>query len=212
MLEIILALAAVLAGAGLYMWLPEGHKKWGAILTTVGGLLFLYAIILVLFAPTFSIEINFLHLWKSDSDTRAYAIVRVENRGGTNSLFNWKLTAKANDGNEYDAEVIEQQSGMIRLYTIDPEHPQPDDYSLDASQQILLETEAPMPNAEWKEGFILFIFKNVPIELLRQAGTLFTLQCTDVLNHSPIKVDFEWRGRNDHPLKYPGLKYLPVNP
>jgi CHASE2 domain-containing sensor protein len=43
MIEVILTVAAVVAGGGLYMWRPEGHREWGIVLSAIGGLLFLYA-------------------------------------------------------------------------------------------------------------------------------------------------------------------------
>jgi hypothetical protein len=45
MIEVILAVAATSVAAGLYMWLPEGHRRWGVALTLFGVLLFAYAFI-----------------------------------------------------------------------------------------------------------------------------------------------------------------------
>jgi hypothetical protein len=48
MLEFLLAVGTLLAGAGLYMWLPDGHKRWGIALTAVGALILVYAALLAL--------------------------------------------------------------------------------------------------------------------------------------------------------------------
>jgi hypothetical protein len=47
MIEFLLTVGTLLVGAGLYMWLPEGHKKWGVGLTILGGLTLLYALVLI---------------------------------------------------------------------------------------------------------------------------------------------------------------------
>jgi hypothetical protein len=46
MIDVVLAVAATSVGAGLYMWLPDGHRKLGVGFTIFGVLLFAYAFIL----------------------------------------------------------------------------------------------------------------------------------------------------------------------
>ncbi|MGC2492343.1 hypothetical protein [Candidatus Binatus sp.] len=221
MIEVILAIAAAALGVGLAVGLPEGQKKWGAIPMAIAGLLFVYALILVLFPRTFSIEIAQLHLTNPGNvigepiipagGTGAFLTIRVQNRGETNSLIDWRFNATTIDGTEHQAVLIGYMK-PTKFFLRDSAHPSPEDFSLDPSEQIVNETESPITNGEWKMGYAIFVFNDVPIETLRLPGTRFTVKCTDVLNHGTISTDLLWTGVNSPVFKYPGLKYGPINP
>jgi hypothetical protein len=220
--DFVLALAAAVLAPGLYMMLPGGHKRLGVVLTAVGGLLFVYALIMLRYAPTFSLEMAQLELRESERQigglsrhpgTHALAIVRVQNRGETNSLLDWRFTAATTSGDHFDGVLFGMipPSALFRYHVKDMAHPDTGDFTLDATEQIVTKTEQPMVNGEWKIGFIVFIFPNVPIETLQQTGNRFTLKCKDVVHHADITTEMVWTGAHGPLAKYPGLKYLPRN-
>ena len=52
MFDVVLGLATVALGGGLYMWLPDGHRGWGIAFTVAGIVLFVYAAILAKGLPS----------------------------------------------------------------------------------------------------------------------------------------------------------------